>query len=385
LHANAERVLNGKAANAMSSLWKSTPAGKLRGRGLRLPLPGLPGEANAITDVPGVEVGFTTVIAGDGQLVVGKGPVRTGITAILPRGRSGIGLPCVAGSAVLNGNGELTGLAWVEESGQAEGPITITNTHAVGLARDTTAKWLVREMVATTQAWGLPIAGETYDGELNDINGFHLKEEHVFAALDGARGGAIELGSVGGGTGMISYDFKGGSGSSSRRCETAGATYTVGVFVQANFGIRPELMVLGVPVGQHIKGGEVRSTPMGSIIAVAITDAPLLPHQMKRIARRIPLGMARTGAIAHNGSGDIFIALSTANGEALAAGEDVRSMHFVTNEAMDPLFAATVEATEEAILDAMIANETMTGANGVIVRALPHGDLVDLMKRYGRM
>ena len=385
MHRNAERALNGKAANAMSSLWKSTPAGKLRGRGLGLPLAGQPGEANAITDVPGVEVGYATIIAGDGPLIVGKGPVRTGVTAILPRGRAGVASPCAAGSAVLNGNGELTGLAWVEESGQAEGPVTITNTHSVGLARDATAKWLVRETVATAQAWGLPIAGETYDGELNDINGFHVKDEHVFAALDGARGGAVELGSVGGGTGMIAYDFKGGSGSSSRRAETAGETFTVGVFVQANFGIRPELMVLGAPVGRRIRGGEVRSTPAGSIIAVAITDAPLLPHQLKRIARRIGLGVARTGGIAHNGSGDIFIALSTANPDVFGAGAAVRSMRFLTNAAMDPLFAATVEATEEAILDAMIANETMTGANGVTVRALPHGDLVDLMRRYGRM
>lgn len=369
----------------MSSLWKSTPAGKLRGRGLGLPLPGRPGEANAVTDVPGVEVGYTTLIAGDGTLAVGTGPVRTGVTAILPRGRAALAAPCAAGSAVLNGNGELTGLAWVEESGQAEGPVTITNTHSVGLARDATAKWLVRGMVASTQAWGLPIAGETYDGELNDINGFHVRDEHVFAALDSARGGAIEQGSVGGGTGMIAYDFKGGSGSASRRAEAAGESYTVGVFVQANFGLRPELTVLGVPVGRHIRGGEVRSRPMGSIIAVAITDAPLLPHQLKRVARRIGLGVARTGGIAHNGSGDIFIALSTANPDAFTAGEAVRSMRFLTNEAMDPLFAATVEATEEAILDAMIANETMTGANGVTVRALPHGDLVDLMRRYGRM
>jgi L-aminopeptidase/D-esterase-like protein len=374
-----------EAAKAMSPLWKSTPSGKLRGRGLGLPLPGTPGEANAITDVPGVEVGYATLISRDGPLVVGQGPVRTGVTAILPRGRAGMASPCAAGSAVLNGNGELTGLAWVEESGQAEGPITITNTYAAGLARDATARWLLREMSATAQAWGLPIAGETYDGELNDIGGFHVREEHVFAALDGARGGAIEMGSVGGGTGMIAYDFKAGSGSSSRRVEAAGAIYTVGLFVQANFGIRPELTALGVPVGEHIRGGEVRSTPMGSIIAVAITDAPLLPHQMKRIARRIPLGMARTGAIAHNGSGDIFIALSTSNPEAFAAGEAVRSMRFLTNEAMDPLFAATVEATEEAILDSMIANETMTGANGLTVRALPHGPLVDLLRRFGRI
>ncbi|MFO1091116.1 MAG: P1 family peptidase [Hyphomicrobiales bacterium] len=369
----------------MTNDWKRTPKGKVRARGLGLPLPGTPGSFNAITDVEGVEVGYATIIEGEGPLVVGNGPIRTGVTAILPRGHSGGRIPCVAGSAVLNGNGELTGLSWVEESGQCEGPVTITNTHSVGLARDATIKWMLTQPGRPDQSWGLPVSGETYDGELNDINGFHVKDAHVFAALESARGGAIEQGSVGGGTGMITYDFKGGSGSSSRRVAVNDRTYTVGAFVQSNFGIRPELSVLGVPVGRHILGGEVRSTPMGSIIAVVITDAPLLPHQVKRLARRIPLGMARTGAIAHNGSGDIFIALSTANAESFAAGDDVRTMAFLPNPALDDLFQGVVEATEEAILDAMVANETMVGANGVTVRALPHGELVDVMKRYGRL
>ena len=226
--------------------------------------------------------------------------------------------------------------------------------------------------------------GETYDGELNDINGFHVKDAHVFTALDGARPGALELGSVGGGTGMIAYDFKGGSGSASRICEAAGGTWTVGVFVQANFEIREELMILGVPVGQHLRGGEVRSPPRGSVIAVVITDAPLLPHQLKRVARRVALGIARTGSVAHDGSGDIFLALSTGNADSFGREERPRSMALLPNRSLDALFAATVEATEEAVIDAMVANEPMIGANDLEVRALPHGELVDLMRRYGR-
>jgi L-aminopeptidase/D-esterase-like protein len=239
--------------------WAATPSGRARARGLGLPLPGNPGSANAITDIAGLEVGYCTLVSGDGALVRGQGPVRTGVTAILPRGRSGAGTAAAASSFSLNGNGELTGLAWVEESGECEGPITLTNTHSVGCARDGTVKWLI-EHAAMKQPWSLPVAGETYDGELNDINGFHVRDEHVFAALDAARPGAIDMGSVGGGTGMICYDFKGGSGSASRVVE-AGGTWTVGAFVQANFGTRRELTVLGVPVGRELRGGEVRSTP----------------------------------------------------------------------------------------------------------------------------
>lgn len=363
--------------------WIATPSGRTRARGLKLPLPGRPGRANAITDVAGVEVGYCTLVSGEGALVRGQGPVRTRVTAILPRGRSGVGTAVAAGSSALNGNGELTGLAWVEESGECEGPITITNTHSVGCARDGTVKWLI-ERAAMQQPWVLPVAGETYDGELNDINGFHVRDEHVFAALDAARPGAIDMGSVGGGTGMICYDFKGGSGSASRLVE-AGGSWTVGAFVQANFGTRRELTVLGVPVGRHVQGGEVRSRPLGSVIAIVATDAPLLPHQLKRLARRVPLGLARTGTFGHNGSGDIFLALSTANAPAFARGSGRRSMEFIANAEMDPLFEAVVETIEEAVLDAMIANAPMTGANGVTVRALPHGDLIDLLRRHGRM
>jgi L-aminopeptidase/D-esterase-like protein len=364
--------------------WAATPSGRIRARGLKLPLEGTPGSFNAITDIDGIEVGYATLVSGTGRLVRGEGPVRTGVTAILPRGRVGATIPVAAGSYSLNGNGELTGVAWVEESGQCEGPITITNTHSVGVARDACVRWLVDRHPAMSQLWGLPVAGETYDGELNDINGFHVTHEHVFVAIDNARGGPLELGSLGGGTGMICYDFKGGSGSSSRRVN-AGGQWTIGAFVQANFGARRELTVLGVPVGRHLPGGEVRSMPAGSVIAIIATDAPLLPHQLKRLARRVPLGLARTGAVGHNGSGDIFLALSTANETAFASGDEPRSIAFLPNAAFNPLFEAAVQVVEEAVLDAMIPNQAMTGANDLTVRALPHGELIDLLRRYGRM
>ena len=369
----------------MTDVSATTPGDRIRARGLGLPFDGTPGPANAITDVAGVEVGYSTVIEGDGPLVIGKGPVRTGVTAILPRGKSGAGIPVAAGSHALNANGEMTGLLWIEECGACESPITITNTHSCGIARDATVKWLVRNAPGFEERWSLPVAGETYDGVLNDINGFHVTETHVFDALDTAAGGAIELGSVGGGTGMICYEFKGGSGSASRTIEADGETYTLGCFVQANFGIRHELTVLGVPAGKHLTGSEIYEKPGGSIIAVIATDAPLLPHQLKRLAQRVSLGLARTGSIAHNSSGDIFLALSTANADAFAEGAGVRSMDFLPNDALDPLFEATVQTTEEAVIDALIANETMTGRDGVTVRALPHDDLLELMRAYNRM
>ncbi|MET0483588.1 MAG: P1 family peptidase [Aestuariivirgaceae bacterium] len=361
--------------------WRATPSGLIRARGLGLALSGRPGPFNAITDIANVEVGYATLIKGSGPLVRGSGPVRTGVTAILPRGRERAQLACAAGGFSLNGNGEMTGMIWVEESGQCEGPIAITNTHSLGLVRDALVKWNLRSAGAMDQPWGLPVVGETYDGELNDINGFHVTDADVFAALDGARSGPIEQGSVGGGTGMIAYDFKGGSGTASRVVEAAGGSWILGSFVQANFGIRSELTILGVPVGRHLKGGEVRSKPMGSVIAVVITDAPLLPHQLKRLARRVPLGLARTGSVSHNGSGDIFIALSTANADAFAAGDGPRAMAFLPNDELDSLFEATVETIEEAVIDAMIANRPMTGANDLAVRALPHEALVALLAK----
>ena len=361
-----------------------TASDKQRGRALGLPFPGTPGPFNAITDVASVEVGTVTLISGDGPLLRGEGPVRTGVTAILPRGRASA-RACAAGHYSLNGNGEMTGVAWVEESGELQTPITITNTHSCGVTRDATLRWLVERGIDMEQHWGLPVAAETYDGELNDISGFHVTAEHTIAAIDCARSGPVELGSVGGGTGMICYDFKGGNGSASRVVELQGKRYTVGVFVQSNFGAREQLTILGVPVGRHITRDKLRYREQGSVIAIVATDAPLMPHQLKRIARRVPLGLARTGTVAHNGSGDIFLAFSTANEAAFATTTGgARSFDWLPNAALDPLFTATVEAVEEAVVDSMLVNETMVGRDGHRSIALPVDELLDLMQRYGR-
>ena len=356
--------------------WMNTPSRKLRARGLGLPIPGIPGPHNAITDIADVEVGYTTLIAG--------ADIRTGVTAILPRGRSDAATPCMAGSYSLNGNGEMTGTIWIDEAGELQTPVTITNTASCGVTRDATLRWLVENDVGTGQDWGLPVAAETYDGELNDINGFHVKDVHAMAALDSASAEPLELGSVGGGTGMCTYEFKAGSGSASRLVSIAGKQFTLGTFVQSNFGLRHELTVLGVPVGNDLKGGQFRSKGSGSIIAIIATDAPLLPHQCKRLARRVPLGLARTGTIGHNSSGDIFLVFSTANKSGLQSG-GIRHLDALADSELDPLFQAVVETTEEAVLDAMISNETMMGRNGLIVHALPHDDLLALMKNAGRI
>ena len=353
-----------------------TPSGKLRSRGLGLPLPGAPGPLNAITDVSGVEVGYSTIIEGSS--------VRTGVTAILPRGRNGAEAPCLAGYHSFNGNGEMTGAIWIEEAGELQTPVTITNTASCGTARDATLKWLAANDIGTGQDWGLPVAAETYDGYLNDINGFHVKDEHVFAALDAASSGPLELGSVGGGTGMMTYEFKGGSGTASRQVKAGGKGWTLGTFVQSNFGRRPELTVLGVPVGRELTGGEFLDRGTGSIIAVIATDAPLLPHQLKRLARRVPVGLARTGTYGHHSSGDIFLAFSTANAQALASA-GVRHLDALADSELDPLFEAVAETVEEAVLDALICNETMTGKGGFTLRALPHHDLVHLLKQAGKL
>jgi D-aminopeptidase len=355
--------------------WLKTPAGKIRGRGIGLAWRGTPGRFNAITDVSGVEVGVVTLIKGD--------DVRTGVTAILPRGRAKADVPCAAGSFSFNGNGEMTGLAWIEEAGELQTPITITNTASCGLTRDATLQWMVKNQIGMGQDWGLPVAAETYDGDLNDINGFHVTAAHTMQALDTAQSGAIELGSVGGGTGMITYDFKAGNGSASRLVETAGELYTVGVFVQSNFGARPDFTVMGVPVGQHILHDQLRGKDEGSVIAIVATDAPLLPHQLKRLARRVPLGLARTGTVGNNSSGDLFLAFSTGN-EKSFSNKAKRSADYISNDAIDGLFRAVVEATEESVLDAMICNVTMIGRNGNKSIALPHDQLMDVMRRYGR-
>jgi D-aminopeptidase len=364
-----------------------------RARDLGVPFEGTPGAANAITDVSGVTVGHSTIIEGDGKLVVGKGPVRTGVTAVLPRGRDSMARPSFAGWYSQNGNGEMTGTTWIEESGFLEGPVMITNTHSVGVVRDAVIQWRIRSGPpdASGYWWSLPVVAETYDGVLNDINGFHVKERHVFEALDGARGGAVAEGSVGGGTGMVAYGFKGGIGTSSRVVKAGAGSYTVGVLVQANFGRRPQLLVAGVPVGREIPQPATSAAvddpvrgDLGSIIIVVGTDAPVLPHQLKRLARRATLGMARTGGMSGNGSGDIFIAFSTANPDAFK-GSGLAALQMVSNEEISPIFDATVLATEEAIVNAMVAADTMVGADNRRVERLPHDRLREVLKKYNRL
>jgi D-aminopeptidase len=369
----------------------------VRARDLGIPFDGMPGQFNAITDVAGVEVGYTTLISGQGKLVAAKGPVRTGVTAIIPRGHDSLNDPVYAGVFTLNGNGEMTGAHWIEESGFLEGPIVITNTHSVGVARDAVIAWRVKHGAADTTGywWSLPVIAETWDGWLNDVNGFHVKPEHVFHALDTAHGGAIEEGSVGGGTGMICYEFKGGSGTASRVIPVAAVadrgfaspaptSFIVGVFVQANCGRRPQLTIAGVPVGKEIPGS-VYKEETGSIIIVIATDAPLLPNQLKRLARRASLGLARTGSISGNGSGDLFIAFSTANPNVANPNQITHSVQTIPNDLMDPIFSGVVQATEEAIVNALVDNQTMTGANNHRVEALPRDRLREILKKYGRL
>jgi D-aminopeptidase len=363
----------------------------VRARALGIPFDGTPGTLNAITDIAGVEVGYSTLISGEGKLEVGKGPVRTGVTAILPRGRKSFDDPVYAGYFSLNGNGEMTGTAWIEESGFLEGPVMITNTHSVGVVRDATIAWRVAQAGPdpTGFSWSLPVVAETWDGYLNDINGFHVKPEHVVNALDTAKGGPVEEGSVGGGTGMVTYEFKGGNGTASRiiAMKKGGPrvpTYTVGAFVQANCGLRQQLTIAGVPVGKEILENALRSKEAGSIIIVVATDAPLLPHQLKRLARRASLGLARTGSVSGNGSGDLFLAFSTANPGAANPAEPTRSVQTVPNDRMDALFSATVQAVEEAIVNALVANQSMTGRDGHRVEALPHDRVRELLKKYNR-
>jgi L-aminopeptidase/D-esterase-like protein len=347
-----------------------------RARDLGIPFDGRPAPFNAITDVAGVEVGLTTIIRGE--------DVRTGVTAILPRGKGSTD-PAFAGWFALNGNGEMTGTAWIDEAGFLEGPILITNTHSVGVVRDAAIRWSARHD-RLIQPWALPVVAETWDGTLNDINGFHVTADHVAASLDGATGGPVPEGNVGGGTGMICYGFKGGTGTASRRIAENG--HTVGALVQANHGARHLLTVAGVPVGSNLAadptheiGGPATSK---SIIIVLATDAPLLPHQLKRLARRASLGLARTGSISANSSGDIFIAFSTANAEA-ASRNPVAHVDMMSNDHITTVFEAAVQATEEAIINALIGAETMTGLNGTTVKAIEHDSLVRTMRKYGRI
>jgi len=364
---------------------------KPRARDLHVPFDGTPGPLNAITDVAGIEVGHTTLISGDGTLQVGVGPIRTGVTAILPRGKKDP-VPVFAGYFAQNGNGEMTGTAWIEESGFAEGPILLTNTHSVGLVRDATIKWQLRRngKVSEAQEWSLPIVAETWDGFLNDINGFHVKDDDVFRALDGAHAGAVGEGAVGGGTGMVCYGFKGGIGTSSRKLDQKAGGYTVGALVQCNCGRRAQLLIAGVPVGKEIPQSVpyARNMPrvgddVGSIIILVATDAPVLPNQLKRLARRATMGLARTGSTSGNGSGDLFLAFSTA--EHITSTEGVSNIRMLGNDSMNPLFEATAQATEEAIVNAMVAADTMTGIDGHTVIGLPHEQLTQALKKYNRL
>src|SRR5436305_3880059 len=363
----------------------------VRARDLGVPFEGTPGKFNVITDVAGVEVGYATLINGEGKLEVGKGPVRTGVTAIIPRGHNSLDDPVYAGVFSLNGNGEMTGTAWVEESGFLEGPIIITNTHSVGVARDAVIAWRIQHGAAdkTGYWWSLPVVAETWDGWLNDINGFHVKPEHVWHALDSAHDGAVEEGSVGGGTGMICYEFKGGNGTASRKVEIRpeGAdknrspkSFIVGVFLQANFGRRSQLMIAGVPVGKEIPG-DVYKQESGSCIAVVATDAPLLPNQLKRLARRVAPGLARTGTISGKGSGDLFTAFGNASPNVVNPDQVTHQVQTVPNDLMDPIFAGVVQATEEAAVNALVDNNSMTGRDNHRVEALPHDRLGQIMNR----
>jgi D-aminopeptidase len=365
---------------------------KPRARDLGVPFDGTPGPLNAITDVAGVTVGHTTLISGEGKLVVGKGPVRTGVTAVFPRGKDADDMGVFAGWWTLNGNGEMTGTTWVEESGILTGPVMITNTHSVGVVRDAVIQWTVahRKVGPDDDWWSLPVVAETWDGWLNDINGFHVKPEHVFQAIDSSHGGPVEEGAVGGGTGMICNGFKGGIGTSSRKLSMKDGGYTVGVLVQCNFGSRENLRVAGIPVGREIPGEDPYAfepedmAERGSIIVIVATDAPLLPHQLKRLARRVSLGLGRDGSISGNGSGDIFIAFSTANVGA-AAVDHVVDLKMAPNDLLNPIFKATVEATEESVINAMIAATSMSGIDNHHVSALPHDQLMAILKKYNRL
>ena len=378
-------------------------AGAPRARDLGIPFQGVPGPLNAITDVEGVRVGHSTIIEGDGPLVVGQGPVRTGVTAVFPR--TGTSEPVFAGWYSLNGNGEMTGTTWVEESGFLEGPVMITNTHSVGTVHQATIEWSRDAAALNPDApgvwWSLPVVAETWDGRLNDINGFHVRKRHVFAAIESAAGGPVSEGSVGGGTGMVCNSFKGGIGTSSRVV----GSYTVGVLVQCNYGRRPELLIAGVPVGRELLGwppaggrengagggsgepgaGTLENQPRGgsSIIVVVATDAPLLPHQLKRLARRVPVGIGRMGGYGADSSGDIFIAFSTANEGAWT--QEGAGLSMVSNPRMSPLMLATALATEEAITNAMVAARTMTGRDGNVVHGLPHEEIQRILAVHDRL
>lgn len=380
------------AAVFLLLITSSINAQKNRARDLGIPFDGIPGKFNAITDVKGVEVGYSTIISGTGKNIRDKGPVRTGVTAILPRGRNNN--PVFANWYSLNGNGEMTGTTWITESGFLEGPIMITNTNSVGVVRDAVLKWYVKTGWYKEDFWyTYPVVAETYDGFLNDIYGFHVKESNAYEALDSARSGTLKEGNVGGGTGMMCLGFKGGTGTASRVIRIGDSSYTVGVLVQSNFGGKRNFTIAGVPVGRELKDTlnyEFKAPPSyrqdgdGSIIIVVATDAPLLPHQLKRVAARVALGVGIVGGRGENSSGDIFIAFSTANRDAFQR-ERFTKTEVLPNDRINPVFEGTVQAVEESIINAMVAAETMEGINGNKAHALPHKLVIDVLKKYNRI
>ena len=361
-----------------------------RARDIGLNFPGVPGHFNAITDVPGVKVGYTTIIEGEGPVVIGEGPIRTGVTAILPRGTKEKMQPIWAGTYSLNGNGEMTGMHWVNDGGYFLSPICITNTHSVGIAHHATTKWMIKkykEQFSEHHLWAMPVIAETYDGLLNDINGQHIKEEHVLSAIHSATSGAIAEGNVGGGTGMVCYEFKGGTGTSSRIVELNGEQYHIGVLVQANYGIRDWLTILGVPVGKHLTENKILSKEQGSIIVIIGTDIPMLPHQLKRLAKRAAIGIGRSGSPGGNNSGDIFLAFSTANEMDIPQlSEDKLTMTFVNDESFDPIYEAVCQSVDESVINAMIAAKTMSLVKpfGKKAHAINHEELLKVMQQYTR-
>jgi L-aminopeptidase/D-esterase-like protein len=384
-------------ALACAAQQQAVPApvqGTVRARDLGIPFDGTPGPMNAITDVKGVEVGMTTLIEGDGALVVGRGPVRTGVTVIFPRGKTSTD-SVMAATETLNANGEMTGTGWVNESGFMQGAMAITNTHSVGVVRDSIIAWqgktgyIPQADMYTRELWAsLPVVAETADVPLNDMNGFHVKPDHVFAAINAATAGPVAEGNVGGGTGMICHGWKGGTGTASRKLPDAQGGYTVGVLVQANHGRSSNLTIAGVPVGKELvpQPVKVESKPegSGSIIVVVATDAPLLPTQLHRLAKRTIIGIGRTGGMGENSSGDLMLAFSTANPGA-AAAKKTATVQMLQNDDINPLFEATEQATEEAIVNALVAAKTMTGANGITVQALPQDQLRQVMRKYNRL
>lgn len=372
----------------LSAAHRKTPSGRPRARGVGIPFPGQPGLSNAITDVSDVEVGYCTLVEGDGPLVVGKGPVRTGVTAIFPRGRAKGTAPVYAGFFNMGGNGEMSGAAFIEERGRFEGPVVITNTHSCGLARDVTAQWMTEQVAIDAKAdqpFWLPVAAETFDGMLNDINGHHVTAEHVRAAFADAKGGPVDEGNVGGGTGMTTYQFKGGSGTASRLIDVEGRRYTVGAFVQSNFGKRHLMTVAGIPIGVHFPTDESPNSDLGSIIGVVATDAPLLPHQLNRLARRSTLGIARSGGIASNESGDLFVAFSTANEDVIESNFGSVKVEMLGEGNLSIFYEAAIQAMDEAIMNALFAGETMVGRDGNTAPGLPIDEVRDILRRHNRL